>query len=358
MDTIMELDLVVKKKGSKVCHLCEVKHSVPAIVFSTGGYTGNVYHDFNDGLIPLYITSEHMKKNVVFVVLEYHQWWMSRYGDVLSRLSNYHVIDFSNDKRTHCFPEVIVGLKIHDELAIDSSLVQGNKSISDFHNVLDKAYWHRIQGWIRKEKEKALLSSSPTLSALEEDEETELAKYKENKKPKLVILSRGGSRAIIDQHLLVHLAEKIGFTVMVLKTDRTTELAKIYRVLNSTDAMVGVHGAAMTHFLFMRPSSVLIQIIPLGTDWAAETYYGEPSRKFGLKYIGYKILPKESSLYNKYNSDDPILNDPDSINANGWQFTKKIYLDGQNVKLDLERFREQLFHAYVYTISERSRGLS
>ncbi|KAF9617619.1 hypothetical protein IFM89_037682 [Coptis chinensis] len=217
-----------------------------------------------------------------------------------------------------------------DELAIDSSLVQGNKSISDFHNVLDKAYWHRIQGWIRKEKEKVLLSSSPTLSALEEDEETELAKYKENKKPKLVILSR----------------------------DRTTELAKIYRVLNSTDAMVGVHGAAMTHFLFMRPSSVLIQIIPLGTDWAAETYYGEPSRKFGLKYIGYKILPKESSLYNKYNSDDPILNDPDSINANGWQFTKKIYLDGQNVKLDLERFREQLFHAYVYTISERSRGLS
>ncbi|KAF9595977.1 hypothetical protein IFM89_006904 [Coptis chinensis] len=145
---------------------------------------------------------------------------------------------------------------------------------------------------------------------------------------------------------------------MVLKTDRTTELAKIYRVLNSTDAMVGVHGAAMTHFLFMRPSSVLIQIIPLGTDWAAETYYGEPSRKFGLKYIGYKILPKESSLYNKYNSDDPILNDPDSINANGWQFTKKIYLDGQNVKLDLERFREQLFRAYVYTISERSRGLS
>ncbi|KAF9595979.1 hypothetical protein IFM89_006906 [Coptis chinensis] len=103
---------------------------------------------------------------------------LNRYGDVLSRLSNYHVIDFSNDKRTHCFPEVIVGLKIHDELAIDSSLVQGNKSISDFHNVLDKAYWHRIQGWIRKEKEKALLSSSPTLSALEEDEETELAKYK------------------------------------------------------------------------------------------------------------------------------------------------------------------------------------
>ncbi|KAF9598365.1 hypothetical protein IFM89_027253 [Coptis chinensis] len=277
-----------------------------------------------------------MKKNVVFVVLEYHQLWMSRYGDVLSRLSNYHVIDFSNDKRTHCFPEVIVGLKIHDELDIDSSLAQGNKSISDFHNVLDKAYWHRIQGWIPKEKEKALLSSSPTLSALEEDEETELAKYKENKKPKLVILSRGGSRAIIDQHLLVHLAEKIGFKVKVLKPDRTTELAKIYQVLNSTDAMVGVHGAAMTHFLFMRPSSVLIQIIPLGTDWAAETYYGVPSRKFGLKYIGYKILPKESSLYNKYNNDDPILNDPDSINANGWQFTKKIYLDGQNVKLDLE----------------------
>ncbi|KAF9596895.1 hypothetical protein IFM89_013943 [Coptis chinensis] len=354
MDTIDELDLIVKKKGSEVSHQCDVKHTVPAVVFSTGGYTGNVYHEFNDGLIPLYITSQHLNKDVVFVVLEYHQWWESKYGDVVSRLSNYPLIDFSNDNRTHCFPEAIVGLRIHDELAIDSSLVQGNKSIKDFHNVLNKAYWPRIHGLIQKEEEEAQLASPPVPSVLEEeDEDEELEKEQEIKKPKLVILSRNGSRAITNQQLMVNLAEEIGFEVEVLRPDRTSELAKIYRVLNSSDAMIGVHGAAMTHFLFMRPGTVYIQVIPLGTDWAAETYYGEPSRKLGLKYIGYKIIPRESSLYTKYNNDDPILSDPESVNAKGWQFTKRIYLDGQNVNLELKRFRKRLVRAYDYTISKR-----
>ncbi|KAF9613593.1 hypothetical protein IFM89_009263 [Coptis chinensis] len=206
-----------------------------AIVFSTGGYTGNVYHDFNDGLIPLY-------------------------GDVLSRLSNYHVIDFSNDKRTHCFPETKhIGIEYKD-------------------------------GFQRRKK-KALLSSSPTLSALEE--------------------------------------EKIGFKVKVLKPDRTTELAKIYQVLNSTDAMVGVHGAAMTHFLFMRPSSVLIQIIPLGTDWAAETYYGVPSRKFGLKQ--YKC--KRVAIYQE--------------NLSGWA----------ECQVGFRTISGAVVFAYVYTISKGAEGV-
>lgn len=350
MDTVDELDLIVKRNGSEVSSPCDVQHSVPAVVFSTGGYTGNVYHEFNDGLIPLYITSQHLNKNVVFVMLEYHEWWMTKYGDVISRLSKYPPIDFNKDRRTHCFPEVIVGLRIHDELSIDRSRMLHGKSIRDFHNLLDKAYWPRIRGLIQDEEAEAQLS--PISAAVE------LKRKKDIQKPKLVIVSRNGSRAITNQHLMVNMAEEIGFEVKVLEPDRTTELAKIYRVLNSSDVMIGVHGAAMTHFLFMKPGTVFIQVIPLGTDWAAETYYGEPSRKLGLNYIEYKVLPSETSLYEKYNKDDPVLRDPESVNAKGWEFTKKIYLDGQNVNLDLERFRKRLIRAYDYTISKRRRGHS
>ncbi|XP_009342745.1 xylan glycosyltransferase MUCI21-like [Pyrus x bretschneideri] len=125
--------------------------------------------------------------------------------------------------------------------------------------------------------------------------------------PKLVIVSRNGSRAKTNEDLLVEMAEKVGFEVKVLRPDSRTELAKIYWVLNSSDVVIGVHGAAMTHFLFMRPGSVLIQVIPLGTSWAAKAYFGEPARKLDLNYIGYKILPTESSLYDKYVKDDPVL---------------------------------------------------
>ncbi|KAM2998060.1 hypothetical protein FF2_039761 [Malus domestica] len=62
------------------------------------------------------------------------------------------------------------------------------------------------------------------------------------------------------------MSEKIRFEVEVLRSDSSIELAKIYWVLNLSDVVIWVHGATMTQFLFMRPGSVLIQVIPLGTS--------------------------------------------------------------------------------------------
>ncbi|PKI31652.1 hypothetical protein CRG98_047960 [Punica granatum] len=356
MDTIDELKLVAKKEAAGFAHKCDVSYDVPAVFFSTGGYTGNVYHEFNDGILPLYITSQHLNKKVVFVILEYHNWWIMKYGDILSHLTDYPPIDYSGDKRTHCFSVAIVGLRIHDELTIDSSTMKGNKSIVDFRTVLDRAYWPRIRGLIQdEEREMRMKMNGPSLSP---SIEPQLRDQSQMKKPKLVILSRNGSRAILNEDALVKLAEEIGFNVEVLRPRRTTELAKIYRVLNSSDVMVGVHGAAMTHFLFVRPGCWFIQVVPLGTDWAAETYYGEPARKLGLKYIGYKILPRESTLYREYDRKDPVLMDPESVNQKGWEFTKKIYLDRQNVYLDLRRFRQRLVRAYDHSFRMINRRAS
>lgn len=338
MDTVQELNLITKDSNKSSDPVCDVYHDVPAVFFSTGGYTGNVYHEFNDGLIPLFITSQHFNKKVVFVIVEYHDWWEMKYGDIVSQLSDYPLVDFNGDARTHCFKEATVGLRIHDELTVNSSLVIGNQTIVDFRNVLDRGYTHRIQSLIQKETE------------------TNVTALDFKKKPKLVILSRNGSsRTILNEKHLVELAEEIGFNVEVLRPEKTTEMAKIYRSMNTSDVMIGVHGAAMTHFLFLKPKTVFIQIIPLGTDWAAETYYGEPAKKLGLKYVGYKIAPKESSLYEEYGKDDPIIRDPDSLNDKGWEYTKKIYLQGQNVKLDLRRFRETLTRSYDFSIRRKFR---
>ncbi|XP_060177351.1 xylan glycosyltransferase MUCI21-like [Lycium barbarum] len=333
MDTIDELDIVSKGENSAIHQKCDVKHEVPAVFFSTGGYTGNLYHEFNDGILPLYITSQHFNKKVVFVILEYHDWWISKYENILPHLTEYPIIDFRGDNRTHCFPEAIVGLKIHDELTINASLMGTNKTIRDFRHMLDEAYLPRIRGLIQEEM---------------------IEEKRDLKKPKVVIIARNDSRAILNEDSLVIMAENIGFEVEILRPQRTTELAKIYRSLNSSDVMIGVHGAAMTHFLFMRPDSTFIQIVPLGTDWAADTYYGQPAIKLGLKYIGYKILPQESSLYNEYEKDDPVLMDPESVNNRGWEFTKKIYLDRQNVRLNLRRFHKRLLRAYYYSIAKKN----
>ncbi|GFY93699.1 glycosyltransferase family 61 protein [Actinidia rufa] len=279
------------------------------------------------------------------------------YGDVLSRLSDYPPIDFSNDNRTHCFPEAIVGMRIHDELTVDPSLMEGGKTIRDFRTLLDRAYWPRISSLIEDEKrEKTQLNSqeNPSSQPSSQTSEEVREQHWELKKPKLTILSRNGSRAITNEDFLVQMAEKIGFEVEVLRPSKTSELAQIYRSLNSSDVMVGVHGAAMTHFLFLRPGSVFIQVVPLGTEWAAETYYGDPAKKLGLKYISYKILPRESSLYDEYDKSDPVLTDPRSVSDKGWEFTKKIYLDRQNVRLNLARFRKRLVRAYDHSLAKKN----
>ncbi|ESQ33338.1 hypothetical protein EUTSA_v10007530mg [Eutrema salsugineum] len=315
METVQELNLVYRDDNSSLSSdehntICDVFYDVPAVFFSTGGYTGNMYHEFNDGIIPLFITSQHFNKKVVFVIVEYHSWWVMKYGDIVSQLSDY------------------------PPLTVDPSLMLGNKTILDFRNVLDRAYWPHIRGLIQDEAANKTGKRFQELGL---------------KKPKLVILSRNGSREVLNENLLVGLAEEIGFFVEVLRPDKTTELAKIYRYLNSSDVMIGVHGAAMTHLLFLKLRTVFIQIIPIGTEWAAETYYGEPAKKLRLKYIGYKIKPDESSLYDEYGKDDPIIRDPKSFTRKGWDYTKKMYLERQNVKLDLKRFRKPLSRAYDFS---------
>lgn len=125
MNTVDEIRLK-PDNGALGGRRCDVYHVVPGVVFSTGGYTGNVYHEFNDGLLPLYITVGRFGGEVVLVVLEYHKWWMSRYEGIVKKISRYDVVNFRRDKRVHCFKEMIVGLKIHGELTINQA--NGNTS--------------------------------------------------------------------------------------------------------------------------------------------------------------------------------------------------------------------------------------
>ncbi|GJN33309.1 hypothetical protein PR202_gb21895 [Eleusine coracana subsp. coracana] len=321
---------------------CDVRHDVPAVVFSTGGYTGNVYHEFNDGVLPLFVTAHHLRRRVVFVILEYHDWWVTKYGDVVSRLSAFPPIDFANDRRVHCFPE----------------------SVADFRRLLDDAYRGRIQFLEIQERRAARKQqrhhhhrrgTRPVPHLVPPRHHQEVVE-EQMRRPRLVIVSRTGSRVIENEADVAAMAAAVGFDVRVVQPDRTTELCKIYRELNASDAMVGVHGAAMTHFLFMRPGTVFIQVVPLGTDWAAGAYYGEPAARLGLRYVGYKINPEESSLSREYPAGDPVLTDPAGVAQRGWDVTKKVYLDRQNVRLDLNRFREELVRAHRYLVDTRRKA--
>ena len=333
MEKIGELQLSTLNPSSGKDHPCQVLYPVPAVIFSVGGFTGNVYHAFNDALIPLFITSQKYQRRVVFLVLDYQSWWLHKYRDIFSKLSSYPPVDLRAENITRCFPEVTVGLRVHGDLTIDPSLSTENKTMVDFRNFLDDAFRPRLD----EEKSKDEITIAPS------------------NKPKVVIIFREGTRAVENEKELVKLCEDIGFQVEIVRPTVVMDIATIYKAINSSDAMIGVVGAGMTHFLFQKPGDVFIQIVLLGTKWAAETSYGVPARKMGLKYIPYRIQTWESTLSRIYNSSDPVIADPDSINKKGWDVAAKVYLQQQAVSIDLKRFRKFLVPAYKY-IEERKKA--
>ncbi|CAH8387651.1 unnamed protein product [Eruca vesicaria subsp. sativa] len=302
---------------------CDITHDSPAIVFSAGGYTGNIYHDFIDGFIPLFITANSIypDRDFVIVVVNPKEWWMPRYMDVLGAFSKHRTILLENENAssiTHCFTSAAVGLISHGPMTIDSTQLPNSRSLVDFHNLLDRAY------------------------------NTNIATLKAHK-PRLILISRYGNvgRVILNEEKIKEMLEDVGFEVTIFRPSKTTGLKEAYKLIKSSHGMVGVHGAALTHLLFLRPGSVLVQIVPLGLGWVSQTCFESPAKAMKLEYTEYRVNVEESSLVEKYSRDDLVLRDPIAFRGMDWNATKmNVYLKEQDVRLDVTRFRQHMIKAY------------
>ncbi|CAA3026884.1 protein O-linked-mannose beta-1,4-N-acetylglucosaminyltransferase 2-like [Olea europaea var. sylvestris] len=299
--------------------MCTKNHSFPAILFSVGGYSGNHFHDFSDLVIPIYSTSLRFKRDVHFLTTDTKPWWVSKFRGLLNKLSRHEIVDIDEGKEVHCYTKVVVGLKFYKELKINPSKSRNNElSMYNFRQFLRQTY------------------------SLERGKAIKLKKG-EKKKPRLMIISRKKTRLVTNVAEITRLARKLGFEVIVDEANHSTNLSKFAQIVNSCDVLMGVHGAGLTNMVFLPDNAVLIQIIPFGgIDKFARTDFGEPSDGMNLKYLEYKIKITESSLSKRYPLDHPVIKDAISLRIKGWDALNKIYLDQQNVTIDLHRFKGTL----------------
>ncbi|KAA8542755.1 hypothetical protein F0562_023907 [Nyssa sinensis] len=296
---------------------CTQNHSVPAIVFSTGGYAGNHFHDFTDVVIPLYLTSREFNGEVQFLITNKQSFWINKYRAVIQKLSRYEIIDIDREDGVHCFPSMIVGLKHHKELGIDHS--RSPYSMKDFRQFLRSSY--------SLKRETAIKLSDGG-----------------GKRPRLLIISRRRSRSFMNEGEITDMARSLGFDVVVKEAH--SNLSRFAQLVNSCDVIMGVHGAGLTNIVFLPENAILIQVVPLGgVEWVARIDFGEPAKDMKLRYLEYKIGEKESSLIEQYPVDHQVFRDPYSIHKQGWVAFRSVYLDKQNVKLDVGKFRSTLLEA-------------
>ncbi|OIW10109.1 hypothetical protein TanjilG_21946 [Lupinus angustifolius] len=305
-------------KVSQKVPQCTKNHSIPTVLFSTGGYIGNHFHEFTDVLIPLFLTCRHFNGEVQFIITDKRPWWILKYQPVLNKLSNYDIIDIDSDDEVHCFLSVSVGLKRYrKELSIDPQ--KYSYSMKDFRDFLRSSYsLKRVQA-----------------IKIRDDQP---------KKPRLLIISRQRSRSFTNIAQIAKMAKRLGFIVIIKEGGGS--MSSFANAVNSCDVLMGVHGAGLTNILFLPENAVFVQVLPHGSvEWLAKNDFAEPSKDMNLKYLEYKIRLEESTLIQQYPLDHIILKDPPPIGKISWETFKTVYFDKQNVRLDVKRFKPTLLKA-------------
>ncbi|XBJ18010.1 hypothetical protein VPH35_009286 [Triticum aestivum] len=308
-------------KSSKVAAECTRYHDVPVVIFSLTGYTGNLFHDFTDVIVPLFTTASQFDGEVQFLITDMALWWTIKYHTLLQKLSKYPLIDFSKDDQVHCFKHAIVGTHAYMEFTIDATKSPNGVTMVDFNRFMRSAY-------SLPKAAAAALGESPRV------------------KPRLLIIKRHRTRMFLNLEEIIGMAEELGFEVVIDEANVSSDINGFAKLVNSVDVMMGVHGAGLTNCVFLPQNATLIQIVPFGgLDWISRTDFGNPSEMMGLRYKQYAITVDESSLTDHYPRDHKIFKDPISFHKRGFEFIRRTFMDKQNVRLDCKRFRPVLLEA-------------
>ncbi|KAG6468908.1 alpha-1,3-arabinosyltransferase XAT2-like [Zingiber officinale] len=303
---------------------CDINSTVPAIIFATGGYMGNFFHEVSDSIIPLYISSHKFDGEVQFLISEMLPWWMAKYELLLKKLTHHEIINFNKDAMVRCYPRVIVGITFHKDMGIDPAR-SGGVTMFDFGRFIRSTY------------------------SLERETATKLQGANPEKRPRLLIIARSRTRRFTNVDEIARMVGWQGFEPVVAEMKKNQSLAEFARLVNSCDAILGVHGAGLTNLIFLPTNAVVIQVVPLGgMDNFCYADYGVPTLEMKMKYLQYGIGVMESSLVDRYGITDPVVINPKSVQAQkeGWRNWTLIYFFNQDVKLDVARFSSFLTHAH------------
>ncbi|XP_042030027.1 alpha-1,3-arabinosyltransferase XAT3-like [Salvia splendens] len=163
------------------------------------------------------------------------------------------------------------------------------------------------------------------------------------RRPRLFLVSREEKRGLRNEGEVAKLARELGFEASVQEIG--PEEALVARMVNAFDVMVAVHGDEITNMVYLPERAVLVQIVPVGLAGVGRVYFEEPSKVMNLMYLECRVSVEESSLSERYGVGDEVFRNTSSVREKGWNVFKSIYMENQDVSVDLVRFRRVLVEA-------------
>ncbi|TVU30261.1 hypothetical protein EJB05_21871 [Eragrostis curvula] len=306
---------------------CTSRHGMPAIVFSLGGFTGNVWHDFSDVLVPLFLTARQFDRDVQLLITNNQPWFVKKYSAIFHHLTRHSIIDLDADDQVRCYPHVIVGLRSHRDLGIDPKASPQNYTLMDFRLFVREAYG---------------LPAPEVAIPYRSDKDDP------NKKPRIMLIDRSKTRRFMNVPDVLRGLDWFGFEVVKADLRADSSVDEFVRLVDSCDAIMGVQGAGLTNMVYLRSGAVLVHIVPYGIEFMAEGLYGAAARDMGLEHVKYSISPQESTLLEKYGWNHTVIKDPEAIRKSGWEKLGELYMSQQNIVLNMTRFGPTLLKAIEF----------
>ena len=307
--------------SAAVAPKCTKHHTVPAVLFSVAGYTDNFFHDMVDAMVPLFLTTSHLKGEVQLLITNYKPWWVQKYTPLLRKMSLHDVINFDAEDAddVHCFPAgAFVGLYRDRDLILSPHPTRNPRNLT----MVDFSRFMRGALALPRDRP-AVLGEAPGM------------------RPRMLIISRAGTRRLLNLDEVAKVADELGFNVTIAEAG--ADVPAFAAQVNAADVLVGVHGAGLANVVFLPTEAVVVQIVPWGgLQWMARADYGDPAEAMGLKYIQYEIGVDESTLKDKFPSGHKIFTNPTELHKKGFMFIRQTLMDGQDITVDVARFREVL----------------
>jgi hypothetical protein len=257
-----------------------------------------------DQIIPLYLTAREYNGHVQLLAADYEPKWIAKYRAVLGALSVYPVVDPDADDAVRCFAS---------------------------------AY------------------STPRTSV------TPVSRQRRSsgkKRPRLIMVLRRNSRSLTNEAEALEALTGLGFEVIAAGSEFFSDMDRVAETVNSCDVLAGVHGAGLTNMVFLPHNATVVQIIPYGKmTYPCRHTYGDPVAPMGLRYVEYEATAEETTLKDKYPKDHVVFTDPDNIHRQGFDEVWDLFINGQDIILDINRFREAMRQVPVHYDRVESRVL-
>jgi hypothetical protein len=178
------------------------------------------------------------------------------------------------------------------------------------------------------------------------------------KRPRLIMVLRRNSRSLTNEAEALEALTGLGFEVIAAGSEFFSDMDRVAETVNSCDVLAGVHGAGLTNMVFLPHNATVVQITPYGKmTYPCRHTYGDPVAPMGLRYVEYEATAEETTLRDKYPKDHVVFTDPDSIHRQGFDEVWDLFINGQDIILDINRFREAMRQVPVHYDRVESRVL-